>query len=137
MIKKIDHIGIATAGISDVLSFWTEGMKLAEAHTEEVAEQKVMTSFLPCGDVNIELLEGTSSESPIAKFVEKKGPGIHHICFEVDDIRAVLTQLKEKGYQVIDNEPRIGAHGKLVAFVHPKSSGGILIELSQDQHERR
>ncbi len=132
MLKKIDHIGIATKSIEEALKFWSEGLKLEKTHEEEVTDQKVKTAFFPLGEVNIELLEGTSEDSPISKFVEKRGTGIHHLCFEVEDIRAALDHMKEQGVTLIDKEPRKGAHGKLVAFVHPKSTGGILLELSQD-----
>ena len=132
MLKKIDHIGIATKSIDEALKFWTQGLKLPKTHEEEVPDQKVKTAFFPVGEVNIELLEGTAADSPISKFVEKRGMGIHHICFEVEDIEAALTELKLQGVQLIDQAPRKGAHGKMVAFVHPKSTGGILLELSQD-----
>lgn len=131
MLKKIDHIGIATKSIDDAAGFYTEGLGLNLSHREEVASQKVMTAFLDVGGVWVELLEGTSEDSPISKYVEKRGAGIHHICYEVDDIEVSLARLKEKGYKLIDETPRPGAHGKQVAFVHPKSSGGVLIELAQ------
>lgn len=132
MLKKIDHIGIATTSLADAMPFWTKGLRLESVHEEEVPDQKVRTVFLPVGEVNIELLEGTSPESPISKYIEKKGGGIHHICYDVTDVKEALEHLKAQGYTLIDQEPRRGAHGKLVAFVHPKSTGGILIELSQD-----
>lgn len=135
MLKKIDHLGIATTSLAEALPFWTGGLGLEHVHTEEVTEQKVRAAFLPLGEVNIELLEGTSPESPISKYVEKRGPGIHHICYEVEDIRSAIAHLKAEGFTLIDNEPKIGAHGKLVAFVHPKSTGGILMELSQANTE--
>lgn len=131
MLKKIDHIGIATKSIQEAAGIYTEGLGLSLDHQEEVASQKVMTAFLDVGGVWIELLEGTSEESPISKYVEKRGTGIHHICYEVEDIEASLARLKEKGFKLIDETPRQGAHGKMVAFVHPKSGGGVLIELSQ------
>ena len=131
MIKQIDHIGIATAKFTDVLDFYTEGLGLTLEHEVEVPEQKVKTGFIKVGEVWIELLEPTAEDSPIAKALEKRGPGVHHICYEVDDIEAALAQLKEKGFALIDQTPRIGAHGKKIAFVHPKSAGGVLIELAQ------
>jgi methylmalonyl-CoA/ethylmalonyl-CoA epimerase len=133
MLKKIDHIGIATKSIDEALPFYSGGLGLEIGHRVEVASQKVVTAFMLVGDVHIELLEATSPDSPIAKYVEKKGPGIHHICYEVDDIEAALAQMKAEGFRLIDETPREGAHGKLVAFVHPKSSGGVLTELSQPQ----
>ena len=131
MIKKIDHIGVATKSIDDVASFYIDGLGLEIDHKVEVPDQKVMTAFLQVGETWIELLEGTSDDSPIAKHVEKRGAGVHHICYEVDDINAALAQLKAKGFKLVDETPRVGAHGKLIAFVHPKSSGGVLVELSQ------
>ncbi|MCB0790037.1 MAG: methylmalonyl-CoA epimerase, partial [Flavobacteriales bacterium] len=118
--------------IAEALPFYTKSLNLECTHTEEVASEKVNTAFLPLGEVNIELLEGTDPESPITKYVEKRGEGIHHICYQVDDINATLAQMKEQGIKLINEEPKRGAHNKLVAFVHPKSTGGILIELSQD-----
>jgi methylmalonyl-CoA epimerase len=131
MLKIVDHIGIAVPSIADALEFWAKGLNNTVAHEEEVPSQKVKTAFLPVGEVNIELLEPTSDESPIAKALAKRGPGVHHICFEVEDIVAALAHLKEQGVTLIDKEPRLGAHGKMVAFVHPKSTGGVLVELSQ------
>lgn len=131
MPKKIDHIGIATKSIADALDFYTKGLGMTLEHEEEVPEQMVKTAFFPVGDVHVELLEPTSDDSPIAKFIEKKGAGIHHICYEVDDIEAALANLSDQGFQLIDKAPRKGAHGKLIAFIHPKSTGGILVELAQ------
>src|ERR1700704_3807542 len=129
---KIDHIGIATQGIEDAMTFYRDALGLDVAETEEVVEQKVRVAMLPIGDSRIELLEATSDDSPIARFLEKRGPGIHHIAVRVDDIRAVLADLKQKGARLIDEEPRTGAGGCLVAFVHPSSTGGVLLELVQN-----
>lgn len=128
---KIDHIGIATNGIDESARFWREAAGLDSAETEEVADQKVRVMMLPIGESRIELLEATAPDSPIAKFVEKRGPGIHHIAVRVDDIRAALARLKREGARLIDEEPRTGAGGCLVAFVHPSSAGGVLLELVQ------
>ena len=128
---KIDHIGIATHGIDAAAKFYRDVLGLEVAETEEVAEQKVRVAMLPIGESRIELLEATSSDSPISKFLEKRGPGIHHIAVRVDDIQAALTGLKQKGARLIDEEPRQGAGGCLVAFVHPSSTGGVLLELVQ------
>lgn len=128
---KIDHIGIATNGIDESARFWREAAGLDSAETEEVADQKVRVMMLPIGESRIELLEATAPDSPIAKFVEKRGPGIHHIAVRVDDIRAALARLKREGARLIDEEPRTGAGGCLVAFVHPSSAGGVLLELIQ------
>ena len=128
---KIDHIGIATRGIDEAAKFYRDVLGLEVAETEEVPEQKVRVAMLPIGESRIELLEATSDDSPISRFLEKRGPGIHHIAVRVDDIQAALTDLKQKGARLIDQEPRQGAGGCLVAFVHPSSTGGVLLELVQ------
>lgn len=128
---KIDHIGIATRGIAEASRFWRESLGLEPADIEEVAEQKVRVAMLPLGRSRIELLEATSADSPISKFLEKRGPGIHHIAINVNDIRSTLAQLKQDGARLIDEEPRTGAGGCLVAFVHPSSASGVLVELVQ------
>src|SRR5688572_8754798 len=128
---KINHLGIATNGIDEALKFWGDALGLENVHTELVEDQKVRVAMLPIGESRIELLEPTSEDSPISKFLEKRGGGIHHIAVEVDDIVASLSRLKENGATLIDEAPRIGAEGCLVAFVHPKSSGGVLLELVQ------
>ena len=128
---KIDHIGIATRGIRDALEFYRDALGLDVTETEEVSEQKVRVAMLPIGESRIELLEATSEDSPIARFLEKRGPGIHHIAVQVDDIRSALANLKRNGARLIDDEPRKGAGGCLVAFVHPSSTGGVLLELVQ------
>ena len=131
-MMKIDHIGIATRGIEDALAFYRDALGLDVAETEEVADQKVRVAMLPIGESRIELLEATTEDSPIARFLEKRGPGIHHIAVRVDDIRAALADFRQKGARLIDEEPRTGAGGCLVAFVHPSSTGGVLLELVQD-----
>ena len=131
-MMKIDHIGIATRGIEDALTFYRDALGLDVAETEEVADQKVRVAMLPIGESRIELLEATTEDSPIARFLEKRGPGIHHIALRVDDIRAALADFRQKGARLIDEEPRTGAGGCLVAFVHPSSTGGVLLELVQD-----
>lgn len=128
---KIDHIGIATDGIAAAAKFYRDALGLEIAETEEVAEQKVRVAMLPIGESRIELLEATSDDSPISRFLEKRGPGIHHIAVRVDDIQAALAALKLKGARLIDVKPRQGAGGCLVAFVHPSSTGGVLLELVQ------
>ena len=129
---KIDHIGIATRGIQDAMTFYRDALGLDVVETEEVTEQMVRVAMLPIGETRIELLEATSGDSPIARFLEKRGPGIHHIAVQVPDIRAALANLKQKGARLIDEEPRQGAGGCLVAFVHPSSTGGVLLELVQN-----
>ena len=128
---KINHVGIATKGIDEALRFWSEALGLEDVHTEVVEDQKVRVAMLPIGESRIELLEPTSDDSPISKFLEKRGGGIHHIAVEVDDINAALARLKENGVRLIDESPRIGAEGCLVAFVHPSSANGVLLELVQ------
>ena len=128
---KIDHLGIATKGIDDALAFWQDALGLENVHTEIVEEQKVRVAMLPIGETRIELLEPTSDDSPISKFLEKRGGGIHHIAVEVEDIEVTLRQLKAKGMRLIDETPRIGAEGCLVAFVHPSAANGVLLELVQ------
>ena len=128
---KIDHIGIATRGIEAAITFYRDTLGLDVRETEEVPEQKVRVAMLPIGESRIELLEATSDDSPIARFLEKRGPGIHHIAVRVEDIRGALANLREKGARLIDEQPRQGAGGCLVAFVHPSSTGGVLLELVQ------
>jgi methylmalonyl-CoA/ethylmalonyl-CoA epimerase len=128
---KINHLGIATKGIDEALKFWGDALGLENIHTEVVEDQKVRVAMLPIGESRIELLEPTSDDSPISKFLDKRGGGIHHIAVEVDDIEAALARLKSQGMRLIDETPRVGAEGSLVAFVHPSSSGGVLLELVQ------
>jgi methylmalonyl-CoA/ethylmalonyl-CoA epimerase len=130
---KINHLGIATKGIDEALKFWADALGLENVHTETVDEQKVRVAMLPVGESRIELLEPTSDDSPISKFLERRGGGIHHIAVEVDDIEASLRQLKAAGARLIDESPRVGAEGCLVAFVHPSAAGGVLLELVQTQ----
>lgn len=131
---KINHLGIATNGIDEALRFWSDALGLENVHTEVVEDQKVRVAMLPIGESRVELLEPTSDDSPISKFLEKRGGGIHHIAVEVDDIEASLARLKEQGMRLIDESPRIGAEGCLVAFVHPSSTNGVLLELVQINH---
>lgn len=128
---KVDHIGIATRQIDVALALWRDALGLQVAFTEEVTEQGVRVAMLPIGETHIELLEPLSENSPVGKFLEKRGPGIHHLAIQVTDIRATLAQLKEKGTRLIDETPRTGAGGCLVAFVHPASANGVLLELVQ------
>jgi methylmalonyl-CoA epimerase len=129
---KINHLGIATKGIDEALKFWEDALGLENVHTETVEDQKVRVAMLPLGESRIELLEPTSEDSPISKFLEKRGGGIHHIAVEVEDIEAALAKLKSEGARLIDETPRIGAEGCLVAFVHPSSANGVLLELVQE-----
>ena len=133
---KIDHIGIATNGIEEAAAAYRDALGIQVTETEEVSGQKVRVAMLPIGESRIELLEATSADSPISKFLAKRGPGIHHIALRVEDIRARLADLKSKGARLIDEEPRTGAGGCLVAFIHPSSTGGVLIELVESVAEK-
>lgn len=130
---KIDHIGIATKHLEDGLAVWRDALGLQLDGTEEVAEQGVRIAMLQVGDTHIELLEALNPDSPVGKFLAKRGPGIHHIAVEVPDIEAALAELKNKGARLIDETPRVGAGGCLVAFVHPSTTNGVLLELVQHQ----
>ncbi|HZK39967.1 MAG TPA: methylmalonyl-CoA epimerase [Atribacterota bacterium] len=131
MIEKIDHIGIAVKSIKETSELLSNILGLKVAGEEIVEEQKVKVAFLPLGDSELELLESTSSEGPIARFIEKKGEGIQHIAFRVDNIEEVLEKLKKEGVRLIDEKPRYGAGGAKIAFLHPKSTNGILVELCE------
>ncbi len=127
MIRKIDHIGIAVKNLEEAMELYKKlGFEVEEI--EEVPEQKVRVAMLPVGESRIELVEATAEDSPIAKFLEKRGEGIHHIAVNVENIEKALEKAKENGLQLIDEKPRIGAGGKKVAFVHPKSTKGVLLE---------
>jgi methylmalonyl-CoA/ethylmalonyl-CoA epimerase len=128
---KVDHIGIATYEIDEALGLWRDALGLQVDSTEEVTEQGVRVVMLSIGESHIELLEPLNQDSPVGKFLEKRGPGIHHLAVRVKDIRASLAQLKEKGTRLIDESPRTGAGGCLVAFVHPSAANGVLLELVQ------
>jgi methylmalonyl-CoA/ethylmalonyl-CoA epimerase len=127
----LDHIGIAVGDVAQALAFYRDELGLHVDAPEEVASQKVRTHFIPVGEATIELLEATSPDSPIAKYVEKRGPGIHHVALRVDDIHAALAHLKARQVRLIDAEPRVGAEGALIAFIHPASTHGVLVELKQ------
>ena len=128
MIQQIDHLGIAVKSLEEAIPFYEQSLGLQCHGREEVESQKVRTAFFDCGGVHLELLEPTSPESPIAKFIEKNGEGIHHIAFRTDDIKAQLRQAAETGIRLIHEQPFEGAAGKLVAFLHPKSTRGVLTE---------
>ena len=130
-ILKIDHLGIAVNSIEDGKNFWTDALGLEFEGSETVEEQKVTTAFFPVGESEVELLESTAPDGPIAKFLEKKGQGIHHVAFRVENIEAALSELKEKGIRLIDEKPRKGAGGAKIAFLHPKATNGILVELCE------
>lgn len=128
---RIAHIGIAVKDAETALQLYEKMLGLAHSHTETVENQQVKTVHIPIGDSSIELLESTSPDGVIAKFIEKRGEGIHHIAIEVPDIVASLAKMKAAGYQLIDETPRTGAGGSLIAFVHPRSTHGVLLELCQ------
>lgn len=134
MLTKIDHIGIAVKSLDEALPFYRDNLGMSFAGIEEVVEQKVRVAMLQIGESMIELLEPTSAESPLARFLEKNGPGIHHLAYEVEDIEAAIARLMSEGARMIDEKPRSGAHGTRIAFVHPKSSLGVLTELCQCGH---
>jgi len=127
----LDHIGIAVADLSQALAFYRDALGLEVDPPEEVPSQGVRAHFMPVGEATIELLEPTAPDSPVATFIEKRGPGVHHVTLRVDDLRAVLDRLKERGIRLIDEQPRPGAEGALIAFVHPASTHGVLVELKQ------
>lgn len=130
-VLKVDHIGIAVKDLEQAKKFYIDVLGMTAFGEEVIEEQKVKVCFIPCGDSEVELLESTDSDGPIAKFIEKKGEGIQHLALRVDNIEAALADLKAKGVRLIDETPRYGAGGASIAFVHPKDTGGILLELSQ------
>lgn len=131
MVKKVDHIGIAVKDLDETLKFYQEVLGLDLQGVEVVEEQKVKVAFLPIGDTEIELLESTEKDGPIAKYIEKRGEGIQHIAYRVDDIETAIEEMKAKGIRMIDEKPRYGAGGAKIAFLHPKSTYGVLIELCE------
>jgi methylmalonyl-CoA/ethylmalonyl-CoA epimerase len=137
MLKKIDHIGIAVKNLEEALAFYEDALGLQATGTEVVEEQKVKIAFLPLGESKLELLESTSPDGPVAKFIEARGEGIQHIAVRVDNIEEMLQEMEEKGVRLIDKTPRYGAGGARIAFLHPKSTSGILLELCQRNEEEK
>ena len=131
MPKKISHIGIAVVSIEEATPFYRDVLGMAFEGTEVVAEQKVKVAFFAVGESRIELLEPTAADSPVPKFLEKNGPGVHHVAYEVADLEERLAALKAEGVRLIDEAPRTGAHNTRIAFMHPKASGGVLTELCE------
>jgi methylmalonyl-CoA epimerase len=131
MRATLDHVGIAVSDIASALAFYRDALGLDIARPEEVPSQRVRAHFIPVGGPALELLEATAEDSPIARYVGRRGPGLHHITLRVDDIEAALSQLKARGVRLIDEAPRPGAHGSKVAFIHPSSAHGVLVELKQ------
>ena len=132
MLTGIDHLGIAVRSLEEGLRFWRDALGLPAGVPETVAEQGVRTTFLPVGGTQVELLEPTGPDTPVGRFLERHGPGMHHVCFRVPDLEAALEQLKRSGVRLIDREPRAGAGGAKIAFVHPAGTGGLLVELKED-----
>ena len=128
-VKRINHIAIVVEEIDDALHFWRDALGLKVTHTEDIPDQDSVVTFLSVGNTDIELVKSTSEESGVARYLKKRGPGIHHICLEVDDIEALLESLKASGVRLINSEPVIGTDGKRIAFVHPESTHGVLVEL--------
>lgn len=140
MIKKISHIAIVVPELEQALGFWVEALGLKLEHLEHVPNQGVDVAFLPAGESDIELLQPIDSESGVGRYLEKRGPGMHHICFEVDDIEETLNCLKAANVPLIDEVPTVGTGGKKIAFIHPKGTNGVLVELyelSAEEPQRR
>jgi methylmalonyl-CoA/ethylmalonyl-CoA epimerase len=131
MYKRINHIGVAVKNLEESMRFYRDQLGFEFKGIDEVKEQKVKVAMFKIGETNIELVQATSEDSPIAKYLEKNKEGIHHICYEVDDIVKTIEELKAKGVKLINDEPKNGAHNTKVAFIHPKSSGGVLTELCE------
>ncbi len=131
MTDKINHVGIAVKSLEASIPFYRDVLGMVFEGTEEVAEQKVRVAFLAVGESRIELLEPTAEDSPVARFLEKNGEGVHHLAYQVEDIEATLEKLKSAGVRLIDEKPRRGAHHSLIAFLHPKATGGVLTEICQ------
>ena len=131
MKATLDHVGIAVGDLAQALAFYRDALGLEVEPPEEVPSQRVRTHFVPVGEATLELLEPTAPDSPIAKFIEKRGPGVHHVTLRVDDLHEALGRLKARGVRLIDEAPREGAEGALIAFVHPSSTHGVLVELKQ------
>lgn len=134
MLTKINHIGIAVKSLEESLPFYRDNLGMSFAGIEVVEEQKVRVAMLQIGESKIELLEPIAEDSPVARFIEKNGHGIHHVAYEVEDIETAIAKLVEEGVRMIDQKPRCGAHDTRIAFLHPKSSGGVLTELCQCGH---
>jgi len=130
-ISKIDHIGIAVKDLEEALKLYRDILQLEVKGVEEVPDQKVKVAFIPVGESKVELLEPTSGDSPVAKFIEKRGEGIHHLTLRVDNLEKALEEAREAGIRLIDEKPRLGAGGAKIAFLHPKSTGGVLLELCE------
>jgi methylmalonyl-CoA/ethylmalonyl-CoA epimerase len=134
-IKQLNHVAILVEDLESALSFWRDALGLEVSHIEAVPEQQAVVAFLPTGNTILELVKPTSDDSGSARYLEKRGPGIHHLCFEVEDLEAHLNKLEREGVRLVNSEPVIGAEGTKIAFIHPESTHGVLIELRQTQRE--
>lgn len=132
-VKKLEHLGIAVPDLEEAARFYQQALGLPLEGVEVVEGQKVRVGFFPLGETRIELVTPAAADSPISKFLEKRGAGLHHICIEVEDLKTTLEELKAKGVRLIDSEPRPGSHGYNIAFVHPQNTGGVLLELTEKQ----
>ena len=129
MMKKVNHIAVVVNDLEEAMHFWVDALGLELSHREHVASEAVDVAFLPVGDSKIELLQPVDNESGVARYLEKRGSGMHHICFEVDDIEAAMQKLKLANVQLINEVPTVGVDGRKFAFIHPKSASGVLVEL--------
>ena len=128
-VKRIDHVAIVVDDIEAALGFWRDGLGLEVAHVEDVPDQESVVAFLPTGNSEVELVKPSTADSGVSRFLARRGPGLHHICFEVEDIESALEDLKRKGVRLINESPTKGAGGKRIAFIHPESTNGVLVEL--------
>lgn len=129
VVKRIDHVAVLVDDLDQTLAFWQDGLGMTLSHIEDVPSEKSMVAFLPLGGSEVELVKPTSDDSGLARYLEKRGPGMHHLCLEVDDIEGMLARLKDKGIQLINETPLLGSGGKRYAFIHPKSANGVMVEL--------
>jgi methylmalonyl-CoA/ethylmalonyl-CoA epimerase len=128
-VTRIDHVAILVDNLDTTLSFWQDALGMELTHIQDIPAEQAQIAFLPTGGSEVELVRPTSGDSGLARYLEKRGPGMHHLCLEVDDIAGMLAQLKEKGVQLINEEPRQGTNGRKYAFIHPKSANGVMVEL--------
>lgn len=133
-LLRISHLGIASPSLAEAMAGLERIFGIQAEHLEEVADQKVRTAFYPVGESTLEYLESTDPDGPIGRFLQKRGPGIHHLAFEVDDVDAAVAELLAKGVRMVDRAPRPGAHGNRIAFIHPAETGGVLVEICQPGH---
>ncbi len=131
MIKKLSHVGVAVRDLDSSVKLFSKLFQVSDIPRETVGDQRVSIGFFHLGGASVELTGATTPDSPIARYIEQRGEGVHHLSFEVDDIRAEIARLKSEGFRMIDEEPRLGAGGYWIAFIHPKSTNGVLIEISQ------